>query len=251
MFKINMACKEGFVSNVSVLKQYSTGGGKSGRNKARCFWFKNFTFLMCAWMFVNRFGFPFVQSHFWPWGFRFWIREVPENSESKDWTGARFESWRENSKIHKNSPRGEGLRPQFRAGSCAARNVQNNMACRNGFVSNGSVFKQYCSTGGGQSGWKKGGFFWFKNFRFLMCARMFVNRFQFPFVQSQFWSWGFRFWTRELPENSESKVWMSARFEPWRENSKILEFSLRGEGLKREFRAGSCAARNVQNQYGL
>ena len=96
-----------------------------------------------------------------------------------------------------------------------------NIACRDGFVSNGSVLKQYCSTGGGQSGWKKGGFFLGDFFTFLMCTRMFVNRFQFPFVQPQFWSWGFRFWTREVPENSESKVWMSSRFGPWRENSKI------------------------------
>ena len=58
----------------------------------------------------------------------------------------RFGQWCENLKIPWNSPRGEGLRPEFRSGSCAARNVQNNMACRDGFVSNGSVLEQYSST---------------------------------------------------------------------------------------------------------
>ena len=152
-----------------------------------------FTFLIFARMFVNRFGFPFVQSQFWLWGFSLWTREVLKNSVSKVWTSSKFEPWRENSKNPEISPRGEGLRREFRAGSCAARNVPNHMACRDGFVSNGSVLEQYCTTGGGKSGWNKALFFWFKNFTFLMCARMFVNRFQFPFAQSQFRSWGFRF----------------------------------------------------------
>jgi hypothetical protein len=47
---------------------------------------------------------------------------------------------------HQNSLRGEGLWPEFRHGSCAARNVQINMACRDGFVSNGSVLEQYSAT---------------------------------------------------------------------------------------------------------
>ena len=59
--------------------------------------------------------------------------------------GSRFEPWRENLKIHQNSPRGGGLRPEFRSGPCAARNVKNNIACRDGFVSNGSVLEQYSS----------------------------------------------------------------------------------------------------------
>ena len=59
---------------------------------------------------------------------------------------SRFEPWRENLKIYENSPRGEGLRLEFNVGSCAARNVQNNMACRDGLVSNVSVLEQYYYT---------------------------------------------------------------------------------------------------------
>ena len=126
---------------------------------------------MCARMFVNSFQFPFVQPQIWSWGFRFWTREVLENSVSKVQATPRFEPWRENSKIRENSPRGEGLRPEFRHRSCAARNVKINMACRHGFVSNGSVTKQYCPTGGGKSGWKKGGFFCWANISPFWCVR--------------------------------------------------------------------------------
>ena len=37
----------------------------------------------------------------------------------------------------------------------------------------------------------------------------------------------------------------------WRENRKFYGNSSRGDRLRRDFRHGSCAARNVQNQYGL
>jgi len=66
--------------------------------------------------------------------------------------GARFEPWPKNSNFPEISPRGEGLGREFRAGSCVARNVQINMACRDGFVRNGFVLEQYCITGGGKSG---------------------------------------------------------------------------------------------------
>ena len=56
---------------------------------------------------------------------------------------ARFDPWRENSKIVENSPRGEGMRREFRFGFCVTRNVQINMVCRYGFVTNGFVLEQY------------------------------------------------------------------------------------------------------------
>ena len=66
MFKINMACRDGFVSNGCVLKQYSfTVVVNLGEIRADFFWGDFFTFLMCALMFVNHFDFPFVQPQFW------------------------------------------------------------------------------------------------------------------------------------------------------------------------------------------
>ena len=58
------------------------------------------------------------------------------------------------------------------------------MACRNGFVSNGSVLEQYYFTVVANLGERRADFFG-GFFTFLMCTRMLVNRFGFPFVQYQ------------------------------------------------------------------
>ena len=192
------------------------------------------------------------------------------------------------------------LGPQNPRGSCAARNVQNfggttcschccigswmvsiwimNMACRDGYKNSlKQPFKQYCSRRPGKSVKIMAGANVVENFGKLKISQDPTIRFEFPFVQPQFRSCSFGWWSGELPENSLSKVWTSARSAKWwwkfekfdacnichlhyticelhcsalHHISENTDFGFRERflaGLGPQNPLGSCAARNVQN----
>ena len=124
MFKINMAGRD-CSGKTLALKQYYSRHGKSWLKRPGNYSYFSVGFSWCARLFENRFHFPFVQLEFWSWEFRFWTGELPENLWCKVLPRSNFDQWREFQKIPRNSSRGGGLRPEFRHGSCAARNVQN------------------------------------------------------------------------------------------------------------------------------
>ena len=95
--------------------------------------------------------------------------------------------------------------------SSCSMNAYLNMACRDGFPKR-SCLKQHCINTGGKSWSIMAGNYLGFLVGFLSCAPHSDSRFQFPFVQYHSFIWGFRFWARELPENSVEKVWATANF---------------------------------------
>ena len=54
-----------------------------------------------------------------------------------------------------------------------------------------------------------------ENFGKIKISQDPTSRFEFPFVQPQFRSCSFGWWSGELPENSSSKVWAGSRSAMW------------------------------------
>ena len=101
------------------------------------------------------------------------------------------------------------------------------MACRDGLLQQ-SCLEQYCSNTGGGFWSNMAGNYSEILIGFLVCALDSVNRFQYPFVQSDLWLYGFRFWKGELPENLFEKVMPTSNFDPWWWN---LRFSWKNDEI--------------------
>ena len=80
-----------------------------------------------------------------------------------------------------------------------------------------------------------GGNYVVENFGKVKISQDPTNRIQFPFVQYQFKLCSFRCWTRELTENSLSKVWAPLRSAKWWRNFRIFMKNSKGGGTLRHF----------------